>query len=162
MTWSHQLRRTRVPTAVVAGALLIVCATAMPLLGSAGPAQERSVWEGVYTDAQATTGKEVFIRQCAACHSDQPGETAGEGYSPSLIGEEFTFRWTDSSIAYLFDTISQTMPPSAPASLSPRENAAVTAYLLKINGYPAGEAEIDAADYQGLARIFIVDGPPED
>ncbi len=52
------------------------------------------------------------------------------------------------------------MPEAAPNSLSPREYAAVTAYLLKLNGYPAGGMEIDYAERKNMSRIFIDEGPP--
>ena len=140
----------------------MLCTFAMTLLAATGPAQERSVWEGVYTDVQATRGEEVFVGACAQCHSHRLGETAGDGSAPSLIGEDFRFRWTGSSIAYLFATIRQTMPEAAPNSLSPREYAAVTAYLLKLNEYPAGAAELDHTERKSLEQIFIDELPPED
>lgn len=162
MTGNDRLRWTRVPIAVVAGALLMVCASAMNLLAATGSVQDRSVWEGAYTDAQATRGEKVFIRACAECHSHALAETVGDGTAPSLIGEDFSFRWMGSSLAYLFDTIRQTMPEAAPNSLDPREYAAVTAYLLKLNKYPAGAAELDHTARKKLEHIFIDEGPPAD
>ena len=38
----------------------------------------------------------------------------------------------------LLDVIANTMPQSDPGSLKPEEFAAVTAYILQQNGYPAG------------------------
>ncbi len=119
-----------------------------------------SIWQGVYTVAQATRGEEVFVRECVQCHSDKPGQTAGDGAVPSLVGEDFRFRWTDTSLVDLFDSISQTMPSAAPNSLSLQEYAAVTAYLLMLNGYPAGAAELDHAERKNLVRILIDEGPP--
>ena len=160
MTRKEHDRWTRVALAIVAGALLMGCASSILLGGATGPAIERSVWEGVYTDAQASRGEEVFSRQCIECHADKPGQTAGDGSAPSLIGEDFRYRWTDASIADLFDAIRQTMPEAAPNSLSPSEYAAVTAYLLELNEYPAGEAELDPGEYKELGRIIIDEGPP--
>ena len=35
------------------------------------PAQEaRSVWDGVFTEAQADRGKVLYGRECASCHGD--------------------------------------------------------------------------------------------
>ena len=119
------------------------------------PTEAWSVWEGVYTESQATRGKVVFDRQCSVCHSAKQGETAGDGTVPSLIGEDFSYRWEDSSMAYLMDTIRQTMPEAAPNSLSSQEYAAVTAYLLKLNQYPAGGVELDFANRKDLEQIFI-------
>ena len=125
-------------------------------------AQLHSIWQGVYTDVQATRGARVFVRECVQCHSDNAGATSGEGTATSLVGEDFRFRWTDSSIADLFDSISQTMPLSAPNSLSLREYSAVTAYLLRLNEYPAGTAELDHNARENLRGIFIDQGPPQD
>ena len=139
---------------VVFGILLMTWIAASTL----GATRERSVWEGVYTDSQAQEGEGVFVRACAECHAAVPGQTAGDGSAATLIGGDFRFRWIGSSIAYLFDTIRQTMPEAAPNSLSPREYAVVTAYLLKLNGYPAGTVELDPAKREILEQIFIDDG----
>lgn len=76
------------------------------------------------------------------------------------MGEDFSFRWTDSAIVDLFDTIRQTMPEAAPNSLSAAEYADLTAYLLKLNNYPSGAAEINAADREALQLIYIDENPP--
>lgn len=89
------------------------------------------------------------------CHSDTHGETAGDGSAPSLIGEEFSFRWNDSSVAYLVDTIRQTMPEAAPNSLSLKEYVQVTTYLFKLNGFPAGTVKLDYMNRANLEKIFI-------
>ncbi len=150
---------TRVPITVVTGALWVVCASSMALHGATGSAKERSVWRGVYTEAQAIRGKEVFVRACAECHSEKLGDRTGDGTTPSLIGEDFSFRWNESSIVDLFDTVRQTMPEAAPNSLSPQEYADVTAYLLELNEYPAGAVELDYTEREILGQIFIDEGP---
>ncbi len=85
------------------------------------------------TQDQATLGRRVFVRSCASCHSDKPGEVTGEGAAPAVIGEGFRRRWANSPTRNLLDTVRQTMPPAAPNSLSAEEYAAVTAYLLQLN-----------------------------
>jgi hypothetical protein len=42
----------------------------------------------------------------------------------------------------LLDVIANTMPQSDPGSLKPEEYAAVTAYILQQNGYPAGSTAL--------------------
>ena len=123
--------------------------------------QQHAVSQGVYTDAQAALGESVFVRECVACHANNPAATAGDGTVPPLIGADFRFRWTGSPIADLFDSISQTMPLAAPASLSASEYAALTAYVLKLNGYPSGAARLDPANHQGLMQIYIDQLAPE-
>ena len=130
--------------------------------GLAGGAQtdERSVWDGVYTSAQAQRGEVMFIRSCIACHSNKQGEAGGHGPAPSVMGEDFSFRWTDAAMVDLFDTIRQTMPEAAPNSLSAAEYADLTAYVLKLNNYPSGTAELNAADREALQLIYIDETPP--
>ena len=78
-----------------------------------------------------------------------------DGTAPSLVGEDFRFRWSGSSVADLFDSISQTMPLAAPNSLSSRDYADLTAYVLELNGYPDGSAEIDPGARGDLLRTMI-------
>ena len=124
-------------------------------------AAEQSVWQGIYTEDQATRGQIIFDRACVACHARQPGQVAGHGPTPPLLGEDFKFRWVDSSIADLFDTIRQTMPEAAPNSLSAEEYASLTAFLLQINGYPAGINEIDPRSRVNLLDTYIDEYPPK-
>ena len=69
---------------------------------------------------------------------------------PSLLGETFSFRWAGLPVANLFDTIRQTMPDGAPNSLSLTEYADVTAYVLRLNEYPAGQRELSSDSQEGL------------
>jgi len=106
--------------------------------------------EGLYTDAQAERGRQVFARTCASCHAETPGADVGQSYVPSILGETFSSRWTGSVVANLFDTVRQTMPDGAPNSLSAAEYADVTAYLLKLNEYSAGTRELDSESQEPL------------
>ena len=121
--------------------------------------EEGSVWDGVYSVSQAKKGAKLFVTHCIACHATQAGEVSGHAPAPSVIGEDFEFRWLDSSLADLFDVVRQTMPEGAPNSLSPGEYAALTAYLLQLNGYPAGVSDLDVSGYDSMTRIWIEKKP---
>ncbi|MEM7079969.1 MAG: cytochrome c [Pseudomonadota bacterium] len=129
------------------------------LIALAHGGEDRSVWEGVYTSEQAAAGAEVFSQACLACHSNAPGGAGGHGPAPSLIGEDFEFRWIDSSVADLLDVTRQTMPEAAPNSLSTQQYMQLVAYILQLNGYPAGEAALDPAARSELMRIYIEPAP---
>jgi mono/diheme cytochrome c family protein len=118
-------------------------------------AQERSVWDGVFTEAQAAAGERLFAQSCAACHATTAGEVAGHGPAPAIVGEAFAYRWTDSTVADLLDTIRQTMPEAAPNSLSSAEYAALTAFVLALNGYPAGPQQLDPSQRPHLLNTYI-------
>ena len=120
-------------------------------------ANDKSVWDGVYTEAQANEGAALFEQQCIACHSDQPGVLSGHGPSPSIVGQDFLYNWTDASVADLFDVIRQTMPQAAPNSLAAQQYADITAYLLKLNGFPSGDKRLLADDWLLLQSVWIID-----
>ena len=50
--------------------------------------------------------------------------------------------------------MSLTMPESSPGSLSPEQYADILAFLLRLNNYPEGEAELPA-DPAALADVPI-------
>jgi mono/diheme cytochrome c family protein len=95
----------------------------------------KSVWDGVYTDAQATRGKAVFLQNCNACHSS--GDQA-----PALYGLDFLSDFDGKTLGDLYDRIKNTMPQDRPAILSPQDAADATAYVLSFS-FPVGQTELD-------------------
>jgi mono/diheme cytochrome c family protein len=125
-------------TYLFAACMLAACA-------DAGVAQNgsRSTMTGVYTEAQANRGRDTFAGMCQACHSPE-----------SHTGAVFMASWGGRSLWELFDYISFNMPKSDPGTLSREEVAQVLAYLLKMNGMPAGSAEL-LADSAVLKAIRL-------
>lgn len=117
------------------------------LRGVAGGQSGGSVLDGVFTQAQASRGEATFRRVCAACHD------TGE-----FSGGRFRLSWVGRSAGDLFDTIATLMPEGDPGSLTPAQYAALVAYLLQLNGYPAGEAALPAS-LSALRALEIVDAP---
>jgi S-disulfanyl-L-cysteine oxidoreductase SoxD len=99
----------------------------------------RTVWDGVYSEAQAARGKTVYDAQCAFCHQS---DLRGQGFAPGLVEDTFTTRWQDGNLGDLFTIVKVTMPQDKPASLTDEEYAAIVAYLLRANRYPAGQQEL--------------------
>jgi len=107
-----------------------------------------STARGVYTDAQAAEGAELYKAACAMCH----GENLMGTYDiPTLTGR-FLRNWSNGSVGALFTYVSDAMPQMAPGSLSPEDNARIVAYLLKANGMPSGAQPLPA-DSAALNRI---------
>jgi len=127
----------------------------LPITSSWSQNATTEIWKGIYSQEQSSYGKNLFVTHCIACHSDTPDQSEIHGSAPGLIGEDFSFRWTDSAVLDLYDSIRQTMPQAAPSSLSEMEYAAITAYLLAINGYPAGEDSINPSQRELLLEIYI-------
>ena len=96
----------------------------------------RTVWDGVYSEAQAARGKTVYDVQCAFCHQS---DLRGQGFAPGLVEDTFTTRWQDGNLGDLFTIVKVTMPQDKPTSLTDDEYAAIVAYLLQANRSPAGQ-----------------------
>ena len=118
----------------VLGAALL--AAAYSSVQAQGPG---SVNDGIYTAAQADRGKAVYSMNCAGCHGEK---AEGGNAGPTLSGADFTNGYKDGNASALYNKISMDMPSSAPGSLMPEQYADVMAYLLSVNKYPAGAAEI--------------------
>ncbi len=112
------------------------------LNGQDKPSQ--SVWDGIYTDAQAARGEAGYREACASCHGEK---LDGRGQIPPLAGSDFTSNWNGMTVGDLFEKIQTSMPADRPGQLSKEQNASVLAYILKFNKFPTGGQELpDNAD----------------
>jgi S-disulfanyl-L-cysteine oxidoreductase SoxD len=98
-----------------------------------------SVWDGVYTEEQATRGAALYDRECGQCHGPAG---AGGGMATPLVGAAFSANYDGQTVGDLFERNRTTMPPGKEGQMGGQENADITAYILKVNGFPAGEAEL--------------------
>lgn len=99
----------------------------------------QSVWSGVYTDAQATRGAALYDRECASCHGTPE---QGGSMAPALAGAAFSANYDGMTVGDLFDRNRTTMPVGREGQLTAAQNADITAYMLKVNGFPAGATEL--------------------
>jgi S-disulfanyl-L-cysteine oxidoreductase SoxD len=129
------VKRSPSPVAAVAAVLSLVLA--FPLHAQAGGGV-RSTNEGVYSTAQADLGRETFERVCSGCHNeDNP-----------LSGRSFLAKWTGRPLYVIWEYLTTSMPYGAPASLEPAQYAAVLAYILRLNGFPAGETPLPHVPFE--------------
>jgi quinoprotein glucose dehydrogenase len=134
---------------------LVFAATLTAVVGGAqGAKAQRTVWDGVYTEAQAQRGQAAYKQSCEACHAD---DLRGRGNAPSLIEESFTFQWGDLSVADLFAK-TQLMPSDRPGSLPLQTYIDIVTFLLQKNEMPAGPQEL-GTDVASLKQIFITAKP---
>jgi mono/diheme cytochrome c family protein len=129
--------RQVIGAAAVAAAIVVGVRVAPPAQAQAAS----SIWSGVYTDAQAKRGQAVATKACASCHG---ADLTGGNEGPVLAGLDFVGNWQNVPISDLFDRIHTTMPADTPGSLTPQQTSDVTAYILKLNKYPAGKTELPA------------------
>src|SRR5881409_893448 len=99
----------------------------------------KSVWDGVYTEAQATRGKALYSQECASCHGS---ELTGGEMAPPLSGGEFMAGWDGLTVGDLFERIRISMPQNSPGSLSGQQNVDVLSFIFNSNKFPAGTAEM--------------------
>lgn len=119
----------------------------------------RSIWEGVYTEAQATRGQQAYKDHCGYCHRDNLTGGGSEAGAPALVGPIFTYRWRDQPIADLFITIGTTMPQNKPDTLEPQTVVDIVSFVLKANNVPAGPTELPP-DVGALKTIAMTAGHP--
>jgi mono/diheme cytochrome c family protein len=95
----------------------------------------RSVWDGVYTAEQATSGQATYNAECASCHGDQLN---GGEMAPPLAGGEFMSNWNGLTVGDLFERIRTGMPPGVPSKVGRDAKVTIVAYILQYNKFPAG------------------------
>jgi len=123
-------RRAAAP---IAALLCVAAATA------AAQETTSSVIDGVYTEVQAARGAAGFAQSCAVCHGASLG---GVGEAPALAGAQFVSDFNGLTVGDLFERMRTTMPLNNPGALTRDQYADILAFMLKANGYPAGEREL--------------------
>jgi len=150
---------------VLSLALLLFVASAMASLvtaqtstsqagASQAGVQRRTVWDGVYTEAQAARGTMAFGQSCAGCHA-----LAAQGKAP-LVGDAFWKSFAQKNVGELLEFVSVNMPNGNPGSLSEPTYRDIVALMLKSNDFPAGATELEANTIAGV-QIVPKDGSTE-
>jgi cytochrome c len=111
----------------------------------------------IYSEEQALKGHDLYDEHCASCHG---AALEGQGSLP-LSGATFRARWADDhhSVDDLFYIIRTLMPYGQPATLSKQEYLDIIAYILMVNGSPAGAQPLPL-DPPILKRMTIKAQPP--
>ena len=135
-------------------AIVVLCAPSISLVAQIGAPQQNarpmsSVWDGVYTAAQAERGKQVYVGHCARCHGDDLANSRNP-----LSGDRFAEHWESRTLADLFRRIRDTMPAGQVAAVEDPQKLDTMAYMLQQNGFPQGGVEL-TPDASALATIQI-------
>jgi len=117
----------------------------------------RTIWDGVYTEAQAKQGQALHSGACALCHGrrlDGVPEDRDMLPGPPLARAKFLRNWDGRSVGALFSYTRWTMPKSNPGFASEEDYAAMVAYMLQLSGAPAGDTPLSTDPLEtGLIRI---------
>ncbi len=92
---------------------------------------------------QLEVGEQWFRSACLECHAVR-----------GLDNSDFRLKWGGRSAYDLFERIRSTMPESKPGSLTQGTYAAIVAYLMKLNGMPAGTRRV-SSDSTALTTIRL-------
>jgi mono/diheme cytochrome c family protein len=104
-------------------------------------AQDKTISDGVFTQAQADAGKLVYDSSCKNCHNMR-------------FYRDLLKSWNNQPLIYLWENILGTMPADNPGSLMLEEYTDVIAYILSENDFPAGEHVLDPDN--GMDAINIL------
>ena len=128
---------------------------ALDLSGGLAPAGlspvPRNASQGVYSAAQMAQGKAFYSDNCLQCHG---GELEGVEDAPPLSGKPFLAKWGGLPVGALHAFIDKNMPPGNGGALGAVSEAAVVAYILSKNNFPAGAALLPA-DPAGLNAVMM-------
>ena len=127
---------------------MLIAAALLAAAGNEAAAQTdgtamRPASSGVYTAEQAARGEEAYGANCMGCHN-----------TAAHMGDVFASGWGGRPLSELYGFISAAMPKTEPGSLSKEEYASIVAYILKLNGMPAGKQALPA-DTAALGKIRI-------
>jgi cytochrome c len=106
----------------------------------------QSVWDGIYSEEQASRGQTLFQQSCARCHGVN---LAGTFETPPLVGRFIPY-WAGTTMDVLFDYVSTAMPLDHPGALSAGANVDILAFILKSNDIPSGAKELSAGSLKSI------------
>jgi cytochrome c5 len=150
------MKRLRTPLVLPSILVLAACASSGGTAPAPGPpaaeaegaaAAETSTMasagSATFSDAQADRGRDVFRAQCTECH-----------YSSEFSDSQFKFKWSRRTAGSLYQMIQTQMPETAPGSLAPEEAVDIVSYILRMNGFEPGAADL-APDRAVLDAITL-------
>lgn len=108
----------------------------------------------LYTEAQATSGKQKFLDNCAQCHGQDLEGMAG----PALKGPNFASAQANFHVGDIFTIVTHNMPATQPGSLPHQDYVEIMAFLLQQNGYPAGSNDLTYDEAMQSKVQFIYRG----
>jgi len=135
-------------------ALFLASTGSVLMTTRAAQAPGRTVWDGVYTDAQAERATSIFSQSCSRCHT-----LMSEGNGP-LTGDKFWQGYTQKTVGDLLTYVRTNMPNGNGGSLPASSYNDLVALILKSNGFPVGMTEL-APETVADVQIIPKDGPGE-
>ena len=146
------MNNTLASTLTVVGTVALLTLGAHSILAE----QEKTIWDGVYTEAQAKRGEQLYMERCVICHGV---DLEGTELAVSLAGAEFALNWNDLPLGELSELLRVTMPQDQPGVLTRAQTADTVAFMLSKGGFPAGSEELGATPGALNAIQFLAEKP---
>jgi hypothetical protein len=109
-----------------------------PVPAAEAPAPDAAA---LYTADQAQRGEAAYERTCLECHT-----------RVEFKERPFLFAWEGTSVAQVYSYVAENMPDDGPGSLQEQVYLDVMAFILEMNGYPAGSDEL-TADLERMSQV---------
>ena len=97
----------------------------------------------LYTAAQLDSGTALYKKVCSDCHEDA-----------DYTSKKFRDKWNGKTLYDFFQYVSTKMPDDNPGGLTKTEYANSMAYILKLNGVPAGPTAV-APDSAAMSMAIL-------
>jgi len=120
---------------------------------------KRTIWDGVYTTAQAKRGAAEYSGPCGLCHGRRLNgapDDSDMNSTPPLARAKFLRNWNGRSLAALYEYTRATMPKSNPGYMSEQVYIDILAHMLSMSDVPAGDEEL-LPNSRLLSRIAIIE-----
>jgi len=123
--------------------MVIVLLSTTGLISAQSTGERKTVWSGVYTDAQAARGKSLYEANCSRCH----GESLTGNMGNPLVGKDFMDRWREDNVEGLFAFVKASMPPNRNRNVQrvplPDDTYIdIIGYVFASNKFPTGANEL--------------------
>ena len=132
--------------------MFLLAVVAAPGTGHAQEETAHSVWDGVFTAAQADRGDELYAKTCATCHG---ADMRGGAGLPGLVGPEWLFLWNGQTAGSFFRQVQATMPLDEPGGLRNQQYVDILAAIFRANDFPASQSQELPLDADALDEILI-------
>ncbi len=117
---------------------------------AAADLRQPNTLEGIYTAEQAQRGRQAYEEICSECHQTDEWQE-----------DLFRARWSGESVYRFWTYIYERMPNGSPPYSLPRETVSdAVAYILQLNGVPAGAEEF-GSDEESVAEHWLYWGELE-
>ena len=107
--------------------------------------RNKTVWDGVFSEDQASRGRASYNASCASCHGADL-----TSYKGALKGQKFMDHWREDALESLYSNIKKSMPRNAPGTLETATYLDIIAYILQQSGFSVGVSDLSPGNLKSI------------